>query len=200
MQDEYQEHTLSNEIYCYCKKVPNEKCMLVLSEHLKLHQFQNFGRHFQENRDGQPSCVASSCQPEWAIEHAVQLRWWRELGRSSPAWEDHESQGCAGISRVIVELSLREAKVWSVQPWRETSAPQVGNHKLEADGIQHPMGLPKKGWTEVPILWDHGQGGLPQSKGLAQHLKPCPGLDLCPSTSCMTPSTTWFCLATLLEV
>lgn len=37
MQDEYQEQTLSNEINCYCKKVPNEKCMLVLPKHLKLH-------------------------------------------------------------------------------------------------------------------------------------------------------------------
>lgn len=37
IEDEYQEQVPSNEINCYCKKVPNEKSMLVLSEHLKLH-------------------------------------------------------------------------------------------------------------------------------------------------------------------
>lgn len=37
IQNEYQEQVSSNEIHCYCKKVPNEKSMLVLSEYLTLH-------------------------------------------------------------------------------------------------------------------------------------------------------------------
>lgn len=64
-----------------------------------------------------------------------------ESWRLSPVKEDHESQGSAGTSRVIVELGLQETKVWSVQSCRETSA-LLGNYKLEADGIQHPLGYP----------------------------------------------------------
>lgn len=151
---------------------------------------------FQENRDGQLTCVAFSCQPEWTIKHSVQLRWWRELRRlwyprTRRPWYPRKC-------RVIVELSLQAAKVWSMQSWRQTSA-LLGNHKLETDGIQHLMGDPSKGWTEVPVLWE-GKGSLSQSKGLAWHLKPCPDLDLYPSTSCGIPSTTWFCIPTLLEV
>jgi len=37
IRDYYQEQVPSNEINCYCKEVPNENSMLVLSEDLKLH-------------------------------------------------------------------------------------------------------------------------------------------------------------------
>lgn len=82
IQDEYQEQVPMYVINSYCKKVPNEKTMVVLSEHLKLHWFQIVGRHCSPSRGE---------QPEWAIKILVQHRRWRDFRRESQEEEGHES-------------------------------------------------------------------------------------------------------------